>query len=73
MQLLTVLVHKLWQKQKTWSHSIWFLNIKMNKKFWLALEDAIDRMGKFLIKSKSSSVGILNLKYLKLLESKNLK
>ena len=71
MQLLAVLVHKLWKKQKTWSHSIWVLNIKMNKKFWLALEDDIDRMGKFLIKSKSSSVGIFNLKYLELLESKN--
>lgn len=70
MQSITVLVHKLWQKQKTWSHSIQVSSIKMNKNFQLALEDDIDRMGKFLVKSKSS-VGIFNSKYLKLLESKN--
>ena len=72
MQSITVLVHKLWQKQKTWSHSIQVSSIKMNKKFQLALEDDIDRMGKILVKSKSS-VGIFNSKYLKLLESKNLR
>lgn len=45
---------------------------KNEQKISVSLRDDIDRMGKFLIKSKSS-VGIFNSKYLKLLESKNWK